>query len=205
METVILASGSPRRKKLLEQINIPFQVQKSAVDEHYPSALSAAEVVEVLARRKAIAVARHYTEALIIGADTIVAYRDKILEKPSTKEQAQRMLMQLSGNTHSVYTGVSLYKKATDDNSQAHTFSEETKVTFGNLNIRDIKQYVESGSPMDKAGGYGIQDDYGAIFVKHIQGDYNNVVGFPLYSFYQVMQKFAPEYLPGYSGTNHSS
>lgn len=205
METVILASGSPRRKKLLEQINMPFQVQKSAVDENYRSDLSPAKVVEVLARRKATDVARHYTKALIIGADTIVAYRGKILEKPSTREEAQRMLMQLSGNTHSVFTGVSLYKKASHDSSRVHTFFEETKVTFGNLNIHDIQQYVESGSPMDKAGGYGIQDDYGAIFVRHIEGDYNNVVGFPLYSFYQVMQNFAPEYLPPYSGENPSS
>ncbi|WP_372636645.1 nucleoside triphosphate pyrophosphatase [Fodinibius sp.] len=205
METVILASGSPRRKKLLEQINMPFQVQKSAIYEHYRSDLTPSEVVEVLARRKASSVARHYSRALIIGADTIVAYRNKILEKPSTKEEAQRMLMQLSGNTHSVFTGVSLCKKASHDNSQTHTFFEETKVTFGDLNLRDIKRYVESGSPMDKAGGYGIQDKYGAIFVRHIEGDYNNVVGFPLYTFYQVMQNFAPEYLPGYSGENHSS
>lgn len=200
MKTVILASGSPRRKKLLEQINMSFRVRESTAEENYRSDLAPAEVVERLSRRKAADVARHYAGALIIGADTIVAYRDRILEKPATDEAARRMLMQLSGNTHSVYTGVTLHEKPSADKSRIHTFFVETKVTFGNLNIRDVNHYVESGSPMDKAGAYGIQDNYGAIFVKHIEGDYNNVVGFPLYTFYQVMQNFAPEYLPRYSG-----
>lgn len=199
MGTVILASGSPRRKKLLEQINMPFRVQVSSVGENYDAALSPSEVVQMLARRKAVDVAQNFTNALIIGADTIVAYQDRILEKPPTKKAARDMLIQLSGNTHSVFTGVALCKKECPDNSQLYTFYEETKVTFGHLNTHDMEQYVESGSPMDKAGAYGIQDGYGAIFVKHIEGDYNTVVGFPLYSFYQVMQNFAPEYLPAYS------
>lgn len=205
MDTVILASESPRRKKLLEQINMPFKVQASSVDENYDAALSPSEVVQVLARRKAVDVARHFTKALIIGSDTIVAYQDTILGKPPTKEAARAMLMQLSGNTHSVFTGVALCRKESPDNSRLYTFFEETKVTFGKLNTHDVEQYVESGSPMDKAGAYGIQDDYGAVFVKHIEGDYNTVVGFPLYSFYQVMQNFAPEYLPSYSTEDHES
>lgn len=195
MKYIILASGSPRRKKLLEQINLSFQVQPSSVNEHYNKTLSSSEIVQLLARRKATDVARQHTDTLIIGADTIVVYENTILEKPPTKKAARNMLMQLNGNAHSVFTGVALCQKETSDNGRILTFFEETKVTFGKLNPRDIERYVKSGSPMDKAGAYGIQDDYGALFVKHIEGDYNTVVGFPLYSFYQAMQEFAPEYL----------
>lgn len=194
MKTVILASGSPRRKKLLEQVNLPFQVYESDVDESFDPALPPARIVQVLARRKALDAARHFTDALLIAADTIVALGDVILEKPSTREDARKMLLQLSGNTHSVFTGVTLYKTG-PASWQPYTFVEETEVTFGKLDDRDINQYVESGRPMDKAGAYGIQDDYGAIFVKYIRGDYNNVVGFPLYAFYQVIQEYAPDYL----------
>lgn len=205
MKTVILASGSPRRKKLLEQLHFPFQVQKSSVDEHYDETLPPAEIVQILARRKAMDVARHFADAIIIAADTIVVHQDTILGKPPTREAARNMLLQLSGNTHSVFTGVALYSMGSPGNDRLHTFAEETKVTFGKLNARDINRYVESGSPMDKAGAYGIQDEFGAIFVKRIKGDYNNVVGLPLHSFYQAMQNYAPEYLPVFKNDNHQS
>ncbi|SMO90546.1 Maf family protein [Fodinibius sediminis] len=195
MKTIVLASGSPRRKKLLDQLQIPFKVKISTVEEQYDDALAPADIVQMLASRKAEDVAQTFEDALIIGADTIVVFRETILEKPCSSEAARQMLMQLSEDTHSVVTGVSLYKKAPGKKSRIHTFFEETKVTFGNLNADDVQRYVASGSPMDKAGAYGIQDNYGSIFVKRIEGDYNTVVGFPLYAFYQVMQDFAPEYL----------
>ncbi|MCW9706824.1 Maf family protein [Fodinibius salsisoli] len=199
MKPIILASASPRRKKLLQQINLEFQVHASNVTEGYDSSLSPAEVVQTLAQRKALDVAQRYHEALIIGADTIVAHKDTILEKPATYEAAEQMLHELSGSTHSVLTGVTLCQNTFGKDQRVHTFFEETHVTFGKLRSEDITQYVQSGSPMDKAGSYGIQDDFGAIFVKRIEGDYNTVVGLPLYAFYQSMIQFAPEFL----ATNH--
>lgn len=196
MKTIILASGSPRRKKLLEQIKLPFQVQVSSVDERYDPDLPARDIVQLLARRKAEDIAQQAETALTIGADTLVVFKNTILEKPQNEPEARHMLQQLSGNTHSVFTGVALCKTGCgSDLLQCTTFFEETLVTFGNVRSRDITKYVQSGSPMDKAGAYGIQDDYGALFVQEIKGDYNTVVGFPLYRFYETLQTFAPEYL----------
>jgi septum formation protein len=195
LNSIILASGSPRRKKLLEQINLAFRVQVSDVDEHYNSKHSPAEIVRTLASRKARDIARNTTEALVIGADTLVEFGNKILEKPENPQQAQKMLTQLSGQTHTVLTGVALCKTFPDKESLFHHFVEQTKVTFGKIDSEDITTYVKSGAPMDKAGAYGIQDDFGALFVKRIDGDYNTVVGFPLYKFYRDMKSFAPEYL----------
>jgi septum formation protein len=195
LNSIILASGSPRRKKLLEQINLTFRVQVSAVDEHYDPERSPADIVQVLADRKARDIAQNTTHNLIIGADTLVVYDNKILEKPDNPQQAKNMLKQLSENRHTVLTGVALYKTFEDKEPRCHHFVEQTKVTFGKIDAEDITAYVKSGAPMDKAGAYGIQDDFGALFVKHIDGDYNTVVGFPLYSFYRAMKKFAPEYL----------
>jgi len=196
LNTIILASGSPRRKKLLEQLGLPFQVHPSLVNEQYDPTLPPQKIVQNLAQRKARDVAQKFHDALIIGADTIVAYNKEILEKPGTKDEARSMLRQLSDNTHSVFTGVALCLRGRDSKKpRQRTFFEETKVSFGPIADQDIRQYVESGSPMDKAGAYGIQDAYGSFFVKSIEGDYNTVVGFPLHRFYRVLQNFAPEYL----------
>jgi len=199
---IILASASPRRKKLLQQVNLDFQVHPSSVDESYNPELSPDKIVCQLALRKANEVAPKYPNALVIGADTIVTFKDDILEKPATTDEAANMLQRLSGQTHQVYTGVALCKTDEANNIlDRSTFFEITNVTFGDLNPTDIDAYIAGGSPMDKAGGYGIQDDFGAIFVKRIEGDYNNVVGFPLYSFYNTVRKFAPRALsnPGSS------
>ncbi len=195
MKSIILASGSPRRKKLLEQINLTFSIQVSTVDEHYDPKRSPADIVQTLADRKARDVAQNTAQALVIGADTIVVYDNKILEKPENPRQAKTMLSQLSGNSHMVLTGVSLYKTFEDRESRYYQFVEQTKVTFGEIDAEDITTYVKSGAPIDKAGAYGIQDDFGALFVKRIEGDYNTVVGFPLHKFYHEMKKNAPEYL----------
>lgn len=195
MNKIILASASPRRKKLLQQINLSFQVQPSLIDESFDSTLSADQNVQQLALRKSKDVATQFKDALVIGADTIVVLNDQILTKPANHKEARNMLMQLSGQTHQVYTGVGLCKVNDHNITDTITFMEKTEVVFGDLNPEDIDTYVSDGSPMDKAGGYGIQDDFGAIFVKQIKGDFYNVVGFPLHSFYTVMHSFAPEYL----------
>lgn len=196
MKKIILASGSPRRRKLLEQINIEFDVIVSGVEETVESKSSPQEIVRDLASLKAEEVSSRVSDALVIGADTIVALDNVILEKPENESEAIKMLRKLSGRNHRVLTGVALYKVDESQNIVArHTFWEQTIVTFGAIEERDLRAYVKTGSPMDKAGGYGIQDDFGAIFVKGINGDYYNVVGLPLYSFYQTMKSFAPEYL----------
>lgn len=168
----------------------------SSVDESFNPELKANNIVQQLALRKAKDVAAQFKDALIIGADTIVASEDEILTKPQDARDAKNMLSRLSGETHQVYTGVGLCKVDSQNNiTKSITFFERTNVTFGALKPDDIDAYIASGSPMDKAGGYGIQDDFGAIFVKKIEGDFYNVVGLPLHSFYEVMRSFAPEYL----------
>ena len=197
MNNIILASASPRRKKLLEQINLSFRVHPSAVDESYPSDWSPAEIVCKLALRKAEDIATEYGSSLIIGADTIVTFRNEVLEKPSDANDARRMLVMLSETSHQVYSGVALCKTDSGNNIiDSVTFFEKTDVFFGELNSEMIDRYIETGSPMDKAGGYGIQDDFGAIFVKKIEGDYYNVVGFPLHSFYNTLKSFDKDLLP---------
>lgn len=196
METIILASGSPRRKKLLQKIGVTFEVHSSEVNEDYESHWSPSQIVQTLADRKARAVAPDYSNALIIGADTIVTYNNEILEKPTTLSEANTMLQRLSGHSHEVLTGVSLLKTDTSNNlTDSTTFVETTKVIFGDINPKLINTYVATANPMDKAGAYGIQDPHGALFVEAIEGDYYNVVGFPLHSFYNAITSFAPEFL----------
>lgn len=196
MSSIVLASGSPRRKKLLEKINLTFTVHKSDVPEKYNPNDSPADIVQTLALQKAEDVARHYKQSLIIGADTIVAFNDNILGKPNTRAEARKMLTSMSGNAHRVLTGVALIKVGKNQNNTTRlTFCEQTKVIFSQLENHEIANYVEKGNPMDKAGSYGIQDRWGTLFVESIHGDYYNVVGFPLHTFYQEMKQFAPEYL----------
>ncbi|MEL7834922.1 Maf family protein [Fodinibius sp. Rm-B-1B1-1] len=196
MKTIVLASGSPRRKTLLNKIDLTFTVTPSEVDEHYNPQWSPAEIVRTLAQRKAEDIAPKYNHGLIIGADTIVAFNDSILEKPSSSSDAKTMLQKLSGKTHEVLTGVTLIKTDNDNNIISQTtFVEKTEVIFGDLDPKLVNAYVATGSPMDKAGAYGIQDPHGALFVKEIRGDYYNVVGFPLHRFYNTMKSFAPDFL----------
>lgn len=193
---IILASQSPRRKKLLDQIGFSFSVEPSSCDESYNANESPIDIVQMLAFRKAADVARKNPKSLVIGADTIVVFQDRILEKPSTFEEATTMLRTLSDRQHQVFTGVSLVKTDEAGNIQdSDTFCEMTKVYFGELSENEIQYYVSGGSPMDKAGGYGIQDDWGSLFVKRIEGDYNNVIGLPLFVLYKHMKTFAPEFL----------
>lgn len=196
MKTIVLASGSPRRKKLLKKIGLTFEVHASDVAEDYESQWSAEQVAQTLADRKAKAIAPYHSNALVIGADTIVTFDDQILEKPSNSCEAKAMLQQLSGHSHEVLTAVSLIKTDTSGNIMNSTsFIERTIVIFGSIKPKLINAYVATGSPLDKAGAYGIQDPHGALFVKAIEGDYYNVVGFPLHSFYNVMTAFSPELL----------
>ena len=181
MEIIVLASGSPRRKELLAKTGLKFSVVVSGGEEKAETS-DPAETVEKLSLDKASAVAdllqAEKEPQLIIGADTVVACDGEILGKPSDREDAFRMLWKLQGQTHQVYTGVTLLLKK-NHTWQAHTFSEKTDVQFYPVSREELLAYIETGEPMDKAGSYGIQGGFG-IYVKGICGDYNNVVGLPV-------------------------
>lgn len=181
MEIIVLASGSPRRKELLAKTGLKFSVVVSGGEEKAETS-DPAETVEKLSLDKASAVAdllqAEKEPQLIIGADTVVACDGEILGKPSDREDAFRMLWKLQGETHQVYTGVTLLLKK-EDTWQAHTFNEKTDVQFYPVSREELLAYIETGEPMDKAGSYGIQGGFG-IYVKGICGDYNNVVGLPV-------------------------
>lgn len=178
MRKIILASASPRRKELLEKAGVSFRVIPSR-DEEKITAVLPRDIVKELSCQKAQSVAGEAEEGtIIIGADTIVAYEDCILGKPSDEEDAVQTLLKLQGNTHQVYTGVTVLLGEQGE-WKKHTFTERTDVTFYPVSEKEIQNYVKSKEPMDKAGSYGIQGSFG-IYVKGICGDYSNVVGLPV-------------------------
>ncbi len=182
---VILASGSPRRKELMNHITDKFSVIVSDADESLPEGESVEETVKNLALAKAKAVKSKCTETdIIIAADTVVACDGKILGKPCNAQEAFTMLKSLSGRTHAVYTGVCITK-----GSQTEVFAQKTLVEFYELSDEEINAYIATGDPFDKAGGYGIQSK-GAILVRGIVGDYFNVVGFPVAEIHRRMKSF---------------
>jgi septum formation protein len=181
---IILASGSPRRQELLRDIGIPFETMPSNVEEVVEWAEGEFEdYVQKLAVKKATAVSEENPDAVIIAADTIVVFEGEMYPKPSSKERAENFLRKFSGKTHSVFTGVCIL-----GNGISTVFAEETKVTFKKLDEPLIRVYVDSGDPMDKAGGYGIQTA-GALLVEKIEGDYLNVVGLPLSKLVETLRK----------------
>lgn len=178
MRNIILASASPRRKELLEKAGISFSVVPSS-EEEIISSIVPEEIVKELSFQKAQSVAKKIgKDGVIIGADTIVAYGDSVLGKPLDEEDAVQTLLKLQGNTHQVYTGVTVLEGSTGKWRQ-FTFAERTDVTFYPVTEQEIRDYVKSGEPMDKAGSYGIQGAF-SIHVKGICGDYSNVVGLPV-------------------------
>ena len=187
---LILASQSPRRKALLRQIGLKFTVRPSAVPENLLDHETPEHNARRIALSKAMKIAKGSKHGIVIGADTIVVLRGKILGKPGSHSEARRMLRTLSGRMHTVYTGFALV----DVETHRYTVGiEKTKVWFRKLSEEEIEEYVASGSPMDKAGAYGIQDDYGAVFVEKVEGCFYNVVGFPLTRFYKALQAMVQE------------
>ncbi len=179
---VILASASPRRKELLEKAGVVFCVNAAGGEEKITSE-NPEEVVQELSEAKAQNAAEQMKvqieqDTLIIGADTLVAYNGQILGKPADEKEAAKTLAMLQGNTHQVYTGVTLLWKQ-GNAWEKYTFAECTDVTFYPVSEKEIWEYVSTGDPMDKAGSYGIQGPFG-IYVRGIRGDYNNVVGLPV-------------------------
>ena len=186
---IILASASPRRQELLTQIGLPFEVCPSEWEEVTDKELPE-EVVQELSYHKAMEVyERNVTEegTVVIGADTIVACGGQILGKPGTRERAEEMLGKLQGGTHQVYTGVAFVWKE-KGRTESAGFYECTDVRVYPMTEEEIRCYVETGEPMDKAGAYGIQGGF-AAFIQGICGDYNNVVGLPVGRVYQELKK----------------
>lgn len=180
---IILASASPRRREIMENAGYDFTVRVADADETLPDNISPEKAVIYLARLKGNAVSAENGET-VISADTVVVLDGRILGKPKDKTDAVKMLTELSGKTHRVYTGVCVRQGAKEK-----VFSVCTEVIFYPLKAEEITEYVDTGEPMDKAGAYGIQGK-GALLVKEIHGDYNNVVGLPIAELSRVLEEF---------------
>ncbi len=188
MKKIILASNSPRRKELLRNLRLEFDVFPDNTPEPTDTGLSPGKAVKMLAKFKGENVLKTLTsseDAVIIAADTVVSIDDRILGKPKTKKDAFDMLSLLSGRCHNVFTGVYIIEKSS---KKSANFYEKTEVCFKSLDISEINDYINSGEPMDKAGSYGIQN-LGSLFVERINGDYFNVVGLPICHLGKVLAK----------------
>ena len=202
MYKIYLASKSPRRRELMEQIGYEFEVMVSYRDEIIAGSVPE-EIVKELSMQKAYEIERvllekcggdmmsaheseGYDGVIIIGADTVVALDDVILGKPADEEDAFRMLKLLQGRSHKVSTGVTIIATG-KDGRVVHNFAEDTEVSMYDISDEEIKEYIATGEPMDKAGSYGIQG-IGAKFISGVQGDYNNVVGLPIGKIYQTIK-----------------
>ena len=186
---LILASGSPRRRQLLEQLGLAFEVRPSDVDERLLAGEGPGKAAERLARAKA----EHRAEAgyLALGCDTLVAHGDSILGKPDSAREAAAMLECLSGEEHTVYTGIALASP-----NRMESAVETTRVWFRCLSASECSEYAATGEPLDKAGAYGIQG-FGAAIVDRIEGDYFNVMGLPIRRLLQLLEGFGWRYAFG--------
>jgi septum formation protein len=191
---IVLASASPRRQELLRNAGIPFTVQPADIDESLLAGESPRDCAERLARGKALAVFESRPREYVLGADTIVVVDDTILGKPGDSDDAARMLRMLSGRRHEVITGVCVVGAVASDqwsvasDGNALTASESTLVTFCELSDKEIRDYVATGEPMDKAGAYAIQG-IPSRWIPRIEGDYSNVVGLPVALVYRMLRE----------------
>lgn len=201
---IVLASASPRRRELLSLTGLKFQVLPGNIEEKTSSSRPS-QMVKELSRQKALAVFESFSEeekekSLVIGADTLVAIDGRVLGKPEDEQMAEEMLMLLQGNTHQVYTGVTLIFGEMDENGKAvqriRTFAEKTSVTMYPVSRREIRDYIATKEPMDKAGAYGIQGKC-AAWIRKISGDYSNVVGLPVGRLWQELKKMDVEGIKG--------
>jgi septum formation protein len=193
----VLASASPRRRELLDLIGIPHVVDPADIDESMHVAELPVAHVERLAREKASKVAGRHHGALVIAADTVVVLDGRVMGKPRTEDQAYDMLSDLSGATHTVLTGM-----ACAFNGELESSVDDVSVTFRSVAKDEIREYIATGEPMDKAGSYGIQG-YGATIVRRIDGDYFAVMGLSLVRLVELMQKLRVRYHFG-GATRHT-
>ena len=183
---IILASRSPRRQQLLSDLGLKFDVVIKEYPESYPEGLSGDEIARYISEQKALSFKGELSDnEIVITADTIVWCNNKVLGKPVDFNEALSILEEISGNTHEVITGVTLFS-----NAKAKTFSASTKVTFDTLSKDEITFYVNKFKPYDKAGAYGIQEWIGLTACSHIEGSYFNVVGLPVHKLFKELQDF---------------
>lgn len=191
LRKIILASTSPRRKQLLEKTGLKFDVVGSDYEEDMTLKLKPKELAKHLSMGKAKSVAAKYRNAVVIAADTFIAYKDRVLGKPHTPEQAKKTLRMLSGKAHSVITGFTIVDTAT---GKKVSKAVETKVYFKKLIDSEISGYIKSKEPLDKAGAYAIQG-LGAVLVEKIEGDFFNVMGLPVNALVTELRKFGVKIL----------
>ncbi|MFA6135821.1 MAG: Maf family protein [Candidatus Paceibacterota bacterium] len=186
MKKIVLASSSPRRKELLSQVGLQFEVDPSNYQEDMSLKMEPSKLAEYLSLGKAKDVALKHKDSIIIAADTFCVLDGEFLGKPKTEERAKAMLSKLSGRVHSVITGFAIIDTKT--NKQVSK-SVETKVYFKNLSDYEINAYVASGEPLDKGGGYAMQG-IASLFIERIEGDYFNIIGLPIFSLSVELKKF---------------
>ncbi|MBU0559224.1 MAG: septum formation protein Maf [Bacteroidetes bacterium] len=183
---VYIASKSPRRKKILKQLGIKFKSISIDVPEKFIRNEDSVTAVKRLAYEKLLEAQKHVRKGIIITADTIVVLDSKIIGKPKHKKDAVKILKSLSGKKHFVFTGFCIYNSV---NNKIKIDYEKTEVYFRELKKHEIDDYIKTGSPFDKAGAYGIQDDLGAVFIRKINGCYYNVMGLPLSKVYSCLEQ----------------
>lgn len=186
-KTIVLASKSPRRAQLLKDAGFIFRIQPIDVNEDFPEDMPLEEVASFLAEKKALATdtGQLMENEILLTADSVVIINEKILNKPTDAEEAKNMLLQLSNQSHKVFTGVCLQSK-----NKKCLFSNETTVHFGTLTEEEIDFYIQQSKPFDKAGSYGIQDWIGFCKIKKIEGEYANVMGLPVCAIYEALLTF---------------
>ena len=186
MNTIILASRSPRRRQLLQWAEVPFEVRVEETDEKFPPGSNPDEVAIYIAMNKAMAVQKKANPGkIILAADTIVVLNDHIIGKPVHREEAIAILMALSGEIHKVITGVAILK-----DEEKITFADTTEVEFHEITVEQIEFYVDKYKPYDKAGAYAIQEWIGVIGIKRVNGDFYNVMGLPVSRVVSELQQF---------------
>ena len=187
MKKLILASGSPTRKKLFEEAGLTFEIDPSNYQEDMSLSLPPKELAKHLSKGKADAVAKKHKQAVVVGADTFVVYQNKILGKPHTPEKAKEMLKMLSGKQHLVITGFTIVDL---ENNKIVSEAVETEVFFKDLTDKEIDDYVATGEPLEKAGSYGILEG-GGKFVKEISGSKSNIAGLPMEAVMEELASFS--------------
>jgi septum formation protein len=180
--SIILASSSPRRQYLMKEAGFQFSIQKPDVEEDFPAEMPVRDVAVFLARKKADYFRSTLGDSVVVTADTVVVLGNRILNKPQHRAEAIEMLSDLSGNTHTVITGVCILSK-----HKERSFQDETSVTFKSLTKEEIVFYVDTYKPYDKAGAYGAQDWIGMVAIHHIHGSYFNVMGLPIHRVYDEL------------------
>ena len=185
-KNIILASQSPRRKQLLAGLELDFEVISADIDESYPGDLQSGDIALFLSKKKSAAcMDRLGVNDICITADTIVWINDHVLNKPATRQEACDMLLELSGNVHTVYTGVTIASRI-----KSVSFLDETSVEFTTLSEEEIGYYIDHYRPFDKAGAYGVQELIGYIAIRELKGSYYNVMGLPVHRVYEALKEF---------------